>query len=202
MVKKTRVRAAQGLLVAAVTVGLVVGTTYLLQESDRSDQPLPEAGPTPQQDSAKVRQDLLTSSGRKLGLTPVRGVWGVMMERGFAKGVATVVALTDGTASMHISTGGAVTGGKAYAPARKAAQRLCQEAADSLTELKPTKDFPPPAKGGVRFYVLTEGGVLTVEHDLLHASADAGPDKLAPLFAAGDALLDALKEATSKGYIR
>jgi hypothetical protein len=204
MVKKTKVRALQGLVVVAVTAGLVVGTTYLLQESDRPEQqPVPEATPAkPDQDGARVRQNLLTSSSQKLNLTPVRGVWGVLMERGYAKGIATVVALTDGTANMYISTGGSVSGGRAYAPARTAAQALCQQAAESLAELQPTKDFPAPAKGAVRFYVLTDGGVRTVEHDLLNAHRDAGEDKLAPLFAAGDALLDALKAATSKGYIR
>jgi hypothetical protein len=203
MVKKTKVRALQGLLVVVVTAGLVVGTTYLLEQSDRSDQHVPEATPvSPAQDASKVRQNLLTSSAQKLGLTPVRGVWGVLMERGYAKGIATVVALTDGTADMYISTGGSVTGGRAYAPARTAAQALCQQAADALDELQPAKDFPAPAKGAVRFYVLTDGGVRTVEHDLLNARRDAGEDKLAPLFAAGDAVLDAIKAATSKGYIR
>jgi hypothetical protein len=203
MVKKTKVRALQGLLVVVVTAGLVVGTTYLLEQSDRSDQHVPEATPvSPAQDASKVRQNLLTSSAQKLGLTPVRCVWGVLMERGYAKGIATVVALTDGTADMYISTGGSVTGGRAYAPARTAAQALCQQAADALDELQPAKDFPAPAKGAVRFYVLTDGGVRTVEHDLLNARRDAGEDKLAPLFAAGDAVLDAIKAATSKGYIR
>jgi hypothetical protein len=203
MVKKTKVRAAQGLLVVAVTAGLIVGTTYLLQESDRTEQhPVESAPGSSGEDGAKVRRNLLASSAEKLHLTPVRGVWGVLMERGFAKGVATVVALTDGTADMYISTGGSVSGGRAYAPARAAAHRLCEQAADSLPDLQPAKEFPSPTKGGVRFYVLTESGVRTAEHDLLNARPDAGADKLAPLFAAGDALLDALKEATSKGYIR
>jgi hypothetical protein len=203
MVKRTRIRAAQGLLVAAVTAGLAVGTTYLLQQSDESPAHVPEPAPVaPEADGAKLRQDLLTSSAEKLGLTPVRGVWGVLMERGYAKGVATVVALTDGTASMHISKGGAVTGGKLYAPARAAAQRLCQQAADVLRDLQPAKEFPPPTKNRVRFYVLAEGGVRTVERDIVLVGHDAGTDPLAPLVEAGDALLEALKEATSKGYIR
>ena len=112
MVKTTRIRAAQGLLVVAVTAGLVVGTTYILQQSDGPVRHVPESAPAAlEKDGAQVRQELLGSSAEKMGLTPVRGVWGVLMERGYAKGVATVVALTDGTASLYISTGGSVTGG-------------------------------------------------------------------------------------------
>jgi hypothetical protein len=148
-----------------------------------------------------MRQELLTSSAQRMGLTTERGVWGVLMERGYAKGVATVVALTDGTASMYISTGGSVTGGKRYTPARAAAQTLCQKAADVLAEAQPTKEFPSPAKGRVRFYVLADGGVRAIERDIL-PSREAGADAAAPLVAAGDALLDALRDATSKGYIR
>src|SRR5204862_8184978 len=119
---------------------------------------VPESAPAaPEKDGAQVRQELLGSSAEKMGLTPVRGVWGVLMERGYAKGVATAVALTDGTASMYISTGGSVTGGKLYAPARAAAQKLCEQAAESLKALQPAKEFPPPAKGRVRFYVLADG---------------------------------------------
>jgi hypothetical protein len=196
------VRATQGLLVVAVTAALVVGTMYLLQESDGAPPRQPEPAPfAPADDGSKLRDDLLRSSPEKMGLTPVRGVWGVLMERSYAKGVATVVALTDGTASMYISTGGALTGGKAFAPARTAAQMLCEQAADSLDKTLPAKDFAPPAKGRVRFYVLAKGGVRALERDIL-PSRDAGPDPAAPLVEAGDALLAALKEATSKGYIR
>jgi hypothetical protein len=195
----------KGLLIAAATAALVVGAVYLLKE--QSEPPVPETGTVPGEappasDPGSPRERLLHSTAREVGVTPVRGVWGVIMERGFAKGVATVVALADGTASMYISTGGAATGGGAYPPAHAAALKLCEQAADLLDETTPTREFPLPSKGRVRFYVLTTDGVRVAEDNLFGHPRDGGQDRLAPLVAAGDAVLDGLKEATSKGLIR
>lgn len=194
----------KGLLIAAVTAALVVGGVYVLNASNESHGVAPgeavaevEAAP----ESGSLRDRLLHATAQQLGITPVRGVWGVLMERGYAKGVATIVALTDGTASMYLSTGGSVVG-RDYAPARAAAQKLCEQAADSLGETKASRDFAAPAKGRVRFFVLTTDGVHVAESDIFARAADAGQGALAPLLAAGDAVLDGLKEATSKGLIR
>jgi hypothetical protein len=201
-------RQAKGLVISLATALAIVVTVYLFREVEEqptgTHETLPEPGAAAAGDggTTSLRDQLLHASPQQIGVTPVRGVLGVLMERGYAKGVATVVALTDGTASMYISSGGAVTGGRAYAPARAASQRLCEQAADSLAATKPTTEFPSPAMGRVRFYVLTESGVRTAERDILPLAADAGADPLAPLIAAGDALLAALKEATSKGFIR
>jgi hypothetical protein len=199
----------KGFLVMALAALVTVGGVYLFREVDES-QALPRQGnagagagsaPTPLDASRSLRDQLLRSTSLQLGITPVRGVWGVLMERGYAKGVATVVALADGTASMYLSTGGAAVGGKAYPPAHAAAIKLCELAADSLNETIPAHAFPSPAKGRVRFYVLADAGVRTAEGDVMQAK-DAGRDPLSPLLAAGEAVLDGLKEATSKGLIR
>jgi hypothetical protein len=195
----------KGLLIAAATAALVVGAVYLLKE--QSEPPARETGTVPGEtpvasDPGSPRERLLRSTAREAGVTPVRGVWGVIMERGFAKGVATVVALADGTASMYISTGGAATGGGSYPPAHAAAQKLCEQAADLLGETTTTHEFPQPEKGRVRFYVLAADGVRVAEDNLFARPHDGGEDRLAPLVAAGDAVLEGLKEATSKGLIR
>jgi hypothetical protein len=203
----------KGWLVTAGTAAFVVGAVYAftrLDETPEAERPKgndgagAEASPATNDVRGSLRDQLLHSSPGQLGVIPVRGVWGVLMERGYAKGVATVVALADGTASMYTSTGAAATGGKAYAPARMAALHMCQQAADSLAETIPASAFPAPAKGRVRFYVLATGGVRVAEGDVLPGGPDAGPgaERLAPLLAAGDSLLDRLKEATNKGLIR
>lgn len=204
---KARVRAAQALVVVGVTAALIVGTYYFLEQSNQDPIAYQEAEPVPAADAQKngavLREDLLHSSARKLSLTPERGVWGVLMERGYSKGVATFVALVDGTASMYLSTGGAAVGGKAYTPARAAALKLCSRAADALAATTSTDKFPTPAKGRVRFYVLTGTGVRTAEVDAVPGPADAdvaGP--LAELLIAGDQLVAGLQEATTKGIVR
>jgi len=194
----------KGLLITALTAALVVGAVYVLEAKDDPASIAGQGGAVPiePESGGSPRERLLHASAQELGLTPARGVWGVLMERGYAKGVATIVALTDGTASMYLSTGGAGVVGSSYAPARLAALKLCEQGADSLRETAPTHDFRPPAKGRVRFYVLTTDGVHVAEDDLLAPAKDGGPDVLAPLMEAGDAVLEQLRDATSKGLIR
>jgi hypothetical protein len=195
----------KGFLVSLATAALVMLGAYVLHESNERDaasQGREHAGEVPlAPESGSLRNQLLHATAQQSGITPIRGgVWGVIMERGYAKGNATVVALADGTASLYLSTGASVVGGKAYPPAHAAALQLCAQAADSLGETVATKEFPTPAKGRVRFYVLTGDGVRAAEGDIF--ARDGGRDALAPLLAAGDAVLDGLKEATSKGFIR
>jgi hypothetical protein len=198
----------KGLLISAATAALVVGGVYLLSKTDEPGGVPPGEAPVrapetlPSADLASPRDRLLRSTSEQNGVTPVRGVWGVLMERGYTKGVATVIALADGTASLYVGTGASVLGGRTYAPAHEAAQRMCAQAADVLGATASTQAFPPPAKGRERFYVLTADGVRVAERDLLATARDAGRDALAPLAAAGEAVLDALKEGTSKGLIR
>jgi hypothetical protein len=201
----------KGVLVMVATAGFVVGFVYLLNVSEQrqSSGPGTESGAAPGQvpvapavpEHESLRDQLLRSSAQQAGVTPARGVWGVVMDRAYAKGVATLVALADGTASLHISSGGTGVSGKSYAPARAAAVKLCETAADSLRETIAVQEFPAPAKGRVRYYVLTVDGVRLAEGDLL-PGRDGGRDALAPLAAAGDAVLAALREATDKGLIR
>jgi hypothetical protein len=203
----------RGWIITTVTAAFFVVAVYAFQkiqgpgESPRERGGVASVGgisaaPDDADAGTSLRDELLHSTSAQIGIIPVRHVWGVLMERGYAKGVATVVALADGTASMYISTGGAVTGAKAYGPARVAAMRLCDQAADGLGDMVPAHEFPKPAKGRVRFYVLTDGGVRTAEGNIAGGTKDGGPDKLGPLEQAGEALLEALREATSKGFIR
>jgi hypothetical protein len=199
-----RSKTIKGLLVSVVTAALVLGVLYALNDSNGPGAVPhdPEPGGQASVDAGVSPRDrLLLSSAQQIGVTPVRGVWGVIMERGYKKGVATVVALADGTANLYISSGGSVVGGREYPPTRLAALKLCDQAADSLADTVAAHDFPAPKQGRVRFYVLTTDGVHAAEGDLL-PSHDGGGAVIAPLLAAGDAVLDGLKEATSRGLIR
>jgi hypothetical protein len=201
----------RGFVISLATAAVVVAGVYLIHEADEPrgeprglemSAASADGAPSGPDGGASLRDQLLHATSQQLGIASTRGVWGVLMERGYAKGVATVVALVDGTASMYLSTGSSVVGGRSYAPARTAALKLCDRAADSLADTKPTHDFPKPTKGHVRFYVLADGGVRVIEADLLAPARDGGSTSVAPWLAAGDALLDALKEATSRGFIR
>jgi hypothetical protein len=195
----------RGVLISLAAAAVVLGAFYFLNESDEPravpHEPEP-AGQTEADAGVSVRERLLHASAEQIGITPLRGVWGVIMERGYKKGVATVVALADGTANLYISSGGSVVGGREYPPTRLAALKLCEQGADSLADTVAAHDFPAPTQGRVRFYVLTTDGVHAAEGDLFPTAQDGGGATLAPLLAAGDAVLDGLKEATSRGLIR
>jgi hypothetical protein len=143
-----------------------------------------------------LRDKLLTSSPEQMGLKGKDAeakVWGVLMEMAFPSGVATLVSVDDGTASLYTSTGGGVLGGYS---AREQAKQFVAEAEKHLAGMKPTKSFPYPEVGRVKFYVLTREGVYSAEAD--EEELVSGRHALSPLFFAGNEVLTGLHTATDK----
>jgi hypothetical protein len=141
-----------------------------------------------------LRSRLLEGAPASYGVEPVGPVWGVLMETGYPQAAATLVALGDGTASLYFSSGGGVVGGGAQPAIAGKARALVALAASQFTRLPHAPDFPLPAVGEVRFYVLTTGGVLgaSAPHDALATGSHA----LSPLFLAGHEVLTGLREAS------
>jgi len=140
-----------------------------------------------------LRDRLLTSSPEELGLTGEDAkakVWGVMMEVTFPTSAITLVSVRDGTASLYTSTGGGMLGGYA---AQKEARRFVAEAEKHLASMKPTKSFPYPEVGRLKFYVLTRDGVYTAEAD--ENEVQDSWHSLFPLFVAGNEVLTVLRTA-------
>jgi hypothetical protein len=128
----------------------------------------------------KLRDQALKLDPSILGLTPMPGgVYGVLGEFGFAEGVATVVAVADGTVSMYFSGGGGSIGIGPHEGPRKAAEALLREAPDALPLAVKDAAHPFPQAGEVRFWFLTVAGPVTAaatEQELSH-----GTSKLARL---------------------
>ena len=159
------------------------------QATQANAQSSPDAGAV----MKALRDKLLTSSPKEVGLTGADAkakVWGVLMEMALANGVATLVSIHDGTASLYTSTGGGVLGGYS---AQNEAKRFVTEAEKHLKSMKPTKSFPYPETGRMKFYVLTQNGVYTAE-DTQNEVTRQG-HALFPLFAAGNEVLTALRKA-------
>ena len=87
--------------------------------------------------------------------------FGVVADIGFDGGSATVVALLNGSASIHLSGGGGYTGGSGHEGVASAAKRAVQAARSATGAMHPTRTFPLPTAGNVTFYVLTSRGVMT-----------------------------------------
>ncbi len=121
------------------------------------------------QPSAKAREtylglrDLIFRESRtKLSLPPTTAPnepWGVVMDWGMGSGTVTVLALSDGSASIYLSSGGGSLGGIGQEPIRNAAKKAVTLAAEVQSQMKPVSAFPLPATGQVQFYVLTDAGV-------------------------------------------
>jgi hypothetical protein len=83
-----------------------------------------------------------------------------MMDWGVQKGTVTVLAMSDGSASVYFSTGGGYIGGEGQEPIRIAAERAVDAAKLVQLPHSPTTAFPIPEQHGVFFYLLTDAGVF------------------------------------------
>jgi hypothetical protein len=126
--------------------------------------------------------------------TPWGGAAVALMEIGLLKGMASIVAIADGTVSMYVSTGGGVIGAGEHASVRAVAERFRTVAAESLGQLRPTDDFPLPAAGEVRFQVRTMDGDYSAV--VSEAELQAGRNPLAALYRAGQDLLTEIRLST------
>lgn len=108
--------------------------------------------------------------------------WCVIMETGYPKGSATLVTISDGSASLYFSGGGYIGGGH-HVSVRNAALEMVKLAATFTSHLTPTRSFPIPRSGQTIFYVRSGNQGLTATS----AEADLGEGRhvLSPLFHAG-----------------
>ena len=141
-----------------------------------------------------LRTQALTGSRAAFGLdatSPDAPAWGVLMETGFPEGTATLVSMSDGSASLYFSGGGGVIGGSGHENVRRVATNFVRLAGQQQASMVATKTFPLPRTGRTVFYVLTDSGVFSTEADenalgeQLHA--------LSPLFYAGQDVITQLR---------
>jgi hypothetical protein len=142
----------------------------------------------------RLRAQIFETSPASIGVTVEPGStepWGILMEIGYPKGVATLVSFASGDASLYFSGGGGVIGGIAHESVNHAAKRFVSMAQWYVGKMDIATSRPLPGPGKVRFYVLASQGVLTVETD----EKDLGQKKndLSPLFYAGHDVITELR---------
>ena len=113
----------------------------------------------------RLRNQILQAKRDQLGL-PITAhptvPWAVVMDWGVSNGTATIVAISDGTASVYLSSGGgSIGGGQSHESIRKAARNAVSVAAEFQPQMQPATAHPFPQPGGVIFYALTDAGVFT-----------------------------------------
>jgi hypothetical protein len=149
------------LIAIGLTLLLVVGLSFFFR-----GRPVRRGAQTPRPDVYDgLRAGILQGTRSSFNLSPTSAPvvpWGVVMDWGVTEGSATVVALSDGHASIYLSSGGGYLGGsQSHDSIRKAAQTAVTTAAEFQSLMKSTNAYPLPHRGEVIFYLLTDAGVFT-----------------------------------------
>lgn len=175
-------------LTVAVAIAVVIGAAVFFSRGRAQAPPPANANPAIY---PELREKALSGSRTALALPPVAGPtepWGVLMDIGFTDGGSfTTVAMSDGSASIYLSSGGGFIGGHSHEAIRTAAQSFVKSAAAFQAQMKITKIFPLPAAGQTTFYVLTDSGVYTASASEQYLGEQK--HRLSPLFYAGQELI-------------
>ncbi len=114
----------------------------------------------------------------------------VVMDWAVARQVATVVATSDGSASIYYSSGGgSIGGGYARSAIRDAALHAVSTASKLMSATQLTDEFPLPERGGVNFYIVTDKGVR-----MARASVELLSTNRHPLSELGNAMQSIITE--------
>ena len=174
------------IIIFAVLV-VAVGVWLAIRANTQAPKPAnPNAQQARQAAVADLRKQALTGTRAAFSLDPATEPtvpWGIVMETGYPEGSATLVALSDGSASIYLSSGGGSIGGGTHETINKAAKAMVSLAAKFQPQATSTKEFPLPKNGQTVFYLLTDAGVSTISA----AEQDLGEERHAwsPLFYAG-----------------
>ena len=120
-------QADEAMKIIAIIVSLILLSFGTLRLLHWRSQKQAESKSAPKATYQGLRNLAFQSSPAKLGI-PARSTptqpWGVVMDWGLAEGTATVVAFSDGNASVYVNSGGGFIGGASHESIRKAAQRM------------------------------------------------------------------------------
>jgi hypothetical protein len=129
-----------------------------------------------------------------LGPLPEPGSWVALMEMGIDRGVASVVAVSDGSTSLYTSTGGGVIGAGDHASVAEANSAFLASIEQLRPVIPPTDAYPLPGSGEVRFSVHwpdgSRGSAVARNEELAE-----GTHPLSAAFAAGQDVITAMREA-------
>jgi len=185
-----------------VTVAVFVAVLiYFKRERTKTAKPAAATAPVkrepkvedaPEVKYRKLRLAALETIPEERGLTAEPGKpFGALMEIGMSS-VVTLICFADGDASLYYASGGGMVGGHGYENVRKSAQWFIALARKALPLMTRTDAYPMPEPDQVRFYVLTPGGVFTVETDR-ESLADPASE-LSGLYFSGQEVVTQMRE--------
>ncbi len=116
----------------------------------------------------ELRLMMLATQAKEVGIQPSKRfprVYGVMMDWPLGAQTVTVVSMCDGTASIYTTSTFGVIGGIGHESVRTAATNFVTTAERHYDSATPTKDYPYPQPGHVRFYLMCYEGVRVIDAD-------------------------------------
>ena len=125
-----------------------------------------ESDPEPSEVYDGLRRQVLDLDPAEAGLEPspdLPHVWGLVMETGYARGVATLVALADGTTSLYFSTGGGIIGGGVHPRIANATRALLDVVEQHIGQMPVSTHTALPAVGRTALRAMTYQGQRAVE---------------------------------------
>jgi hypothetical protein len=145
--------------------------------------PAEEPKKNPKGIGRELRNMFLTTPPEKAGIQSSRDyprVCGIAMDWPVGENIATVISLSDGSASVYTTDTFGIIGGIGVESVRTAAKSLVKEADRYYDDSVATHDFSYPSLDHVRFFLITFQGVRFIETDL--RSLQEGRGRYAALF--------------------
>jgi hypothetical protein len=155
--------------------------------------------PSDENPMIELRMMMLSTPATKLGIHPDRDypkVYGVLIDWPLGEHTATIVAMSDGNASLYTTSTFGIMGGIAHELVRNAAGALVKAAQSYYEQATPTKEYPYPPADRIRFYLLGYEGVRVIDTEV--DALESGNDKHSDLWAAGQDVVTALRQISEK----
>lgn len=143
-----------------------------------------------------LRKLFLTTPPAQVGVQPTPDyprVCGIAMDWPIGEHIATVVSLSDGSASIYTTGTFGVIGGIGHESVRAAAKRLVKEADSYYDDSVATEDLSCPALDRVKFFLVTFAGLRVIDADL--SSVTSRRSKYSGLFASAQEVITQLRQA-------
>ena len=127
----------------------------------------------------------------------VGGAIALLMEDVHPPAVVTLATVSDGTTSLYFSNGGGILGTGQHAEVSRPANAWLERGGEEFaSEMSPTQDFPLPAVGRVRFYLVKPGQVLSAE--VPEEALVRKQHPLWPLWLGAQVVINAIQENSPK----
>jgi hypothetical protein len=165
----------------------------------RIGMPLKSSAQTRQTIGPELRQMFLETTASKLGLSTSAqfpNVFAVALDWPLGEQIATVISVSDGSASLYTTSTFGIIGGASHESVRAAARQFVSASEQYLADSSPTSTYPYPKSGKIRFYLLTYQGVRTIDADA--KATCAGTGKFSQLFGAAQDVVTQLHVVSEK----